>query len=81
MNDRPEEVCRVDLPLNEFISLSKSIYEQVNTPRVFHGLKRIWGFLDERGLPTDTDRDKYIDMHNITDSKLLASSLDPDSAR
>jgi hypothetical protein len=47
----------------------------------FHGLKRIWEFLDERGLHTDTDRDKYIDIHNITDTKLLAYLLDPDSVR
>jgi hypothetical protein len=32
-----------------------SIYFQVNTPRIFHGLKRIWEFLDERGLRTDTE--------------------------
>lgn len=58
-----------------------SLYFQVNAPRVFHGLKRIWEFLDERGLRTDTDRDNYIDIHNITDTKLLAYLLDPDSAR
>ncbi len=54
---------------------------EVNTPRMFHGLKRLWEFLDDRGFRTDTDRDNYIDIHNITDTKLLACLLDPDSVR
>ena len=61
--------------------LVNSLYSHVNTPRTFHGLKRIWEFLDERGLHTDTERDNYLDIHNITDTKLLAYLLDPDSAR
>jgi hypothetical protein len=77
----PEEGYCVILPFYEFLPLSKSLYFQLNTPRIFHGLKRIWEFLDDRGLHTDTDRDKYIDIHNITDTKLLAYLLDPDSAR
>ena len=54
---------------------------QVNTPRTFHGLKRIWEFLDERGLYTDMEIGKHLNIHNITDTKLLAYLLDPDSAR
>jgi len=77
----PEEGYCSSIPINEFISVCTSLYFQVNTPRIFHGLKRIWEFLDERGLHTDTDRDKSIDIHNITDTKLLAYLLDPDSAR
>jgi hypothetical protein len=46
-----EEAYCANQSLNEFISLSKSIYEQINTARIFHGLKRIWEFLDERGCP------------------------------
>lgn len=75
-----EEAYCVELPFDEFISLSKSLCLQANTPRIFHGLKRIWEFLDERGLHTDANRDNYIDINNITDTKLLAHLLDPDSA-
>ena len=77
----PEESLCVNLSLNEFLSVCPSLYQQISEPRIFHGLKRIWEFLDDRGLHTDTDRDKYIDVHNITDTKLLAYLLDPDSAR
>jgi hypothetical protein len=75
-----ENYCAT-IPINEFISICNSIYFQVNTPRIFHGLKRIWEFLDDRGLHTDTDRRNYLDINNITDTKLLAYLLDPDSAR
>jgi hypothetical protein len=47
----PEEGYCVNLSLNEFVSLSKSLYSDVNTPRIFHGLKRIWEFLDQRRCP------------------------------
>ena len=77
----PEQGYCANIPLDEFLSLSKSLYFQVNTPRIFHGLKQIWEFLDDRGLYTDTDGDNYIDIHNITDTELLAYLLDPDSAR
>jgi DNA polymerase I len=69
------------MPINEFISICNSIYFQVNTPRIFHGLKRIWEFLDDRGLHTDNGIDNHLDIHNITDTKLQAYLLDPDSAR
>ena len=77
----PEEAHCANLSLNKFSSLSRSLYSQVNTPRIFHGLNRIWEFLDDRGLHTEADRDKYIDIHNIIDTKLLTLSLGPDSAR
>jgi hypothetical protein len=77
----PEEGYCATIPINELISICNSTYFQVNAPRVFHGLKRIWEFLDERGLHTDTETDKHLDIHNITDTKLLAYLLDPDSAR
>jgi hypothetical protein len=77
----PEEAYCANLSLNKFSSLSRSLYSQVNKPGAFHWLKRIWEFLDERGLHTDADRDNYIDIHNIIDTKLLAYSLDPNSAR
>jgi hypothetical protein len=56
-----EAYC-VDLPLDEFISICNSLYFQVNTSRIFHGLKRIWEFLDQCGLHTDTGRDKHLDI-------------------
>ncbi len=77
----PEEGYCATMPINEFVSSCNSLYFQVNTPRVFHGLKRIWEFLDDRGLPTDTDRNNYLDIHNIADTKLLSFLLDPDSVR
>ncbi len=77
----PEEGYCAAIPINEFISICNSIYFKINTPRTFHGLKRIWEFVDDRGLGTGTDRDNYIDIHNITDTKLLGYLLDPDSAR
>jgi hypothetical protein len=65
-----EAYC-ANLPFDEFISLSKSLYEQVNTPRVFHGLKRIWEFLDDRGLQTDTDTHKDLNINKIEDMTCL----------
>jgi DNA polymerase I len=78
-----EESHCVNLALNEFITLCPSLYLQVNpnSKRIFHGLKRIWEFLDERGLRTDEHIHKYLDIHNIIDTKLMAYLLDPDSAR
>jgi hypothetical protein len=77
----PEEGYCAIIPINEFVSVSPTLYFQVNAPRIFHGLKRIWEFLDDRGLRMDTNRDKYIDIHNIIDTKLIAYLLDSDSAR
>jgi hypothetical protein len=77
----PEEAYCANIAFDKFISIWNSIYFQVNTPRIFHGLKRIWEFLDDRGLHTEADRDKYLDIHNIIDTKLLVYSLGPDSAR
>ena len=71
----PEQGYCTNIPLNEFISMCNSIYFQVNTPRTFHGLKRIWEFLDDRGLHTDTDAHKDININNIHDTKLLAYLL------
>jgi len=71
----------LELGIDEFKSLCPSLYcVDINTV-AFHGLKRIWEFLDDRGLHTDTNRDNYLDINNITDTKLLAYLLDPDSAR
>jgi len=72
--------CAV-LPLNEFISISPSLYLDVNTPRIFHGLKRIWEFLDARGLLPDGYEDKDTDINKMEDTKLMAYLLDPDSGR
>jgi DNA polymerase I-like protein with 3'-5' exonuclease and polymerase domains len=79
----PEEGYCAIVPINEFISTYNYIYFQVNAPRIFHGLKRIWEFLDDRGLHMDTDahRNKDININNIDDTRLLAYLLNPDSAR
>jgi len=47
---------------------------------MFHGLKRIWEFLDARGLRTDTDSNR-VDIDTVDDTKLMAYLLDPDSGR
>jgi hypothetical protein len=70
-----KEACCANLTLDEFISICNSIYFQVNAPRVFHGLKRIWEFLDGRRLHTETDRDNHIDINKIHDTKLLTYLL------
>jgi hypothetical protein len=77
----PEEGYCAIIPISEFISTRNSIYFQVNTPRIFHGLKRIWEFLDDRGLRTDAGIDKDININKIQDTKLLVYLLDPDSGR
>jgi DNA polymerase I len=77
----PEEAYCAGVPLNEFTALCPSLCLYVNAPRIFHGLKRIWEFLDGRGLHQVTDADKHIDINNIEDTKLLAYLLDPDSGR
>ena len=45
----PEESYCANIPFDEFIAICNSQYFQVNTARIFYGLKRIWEFLDERG--------------------------------
>jgi hypothetical protein len=45
----PGESYCADLPLNEFVNFRPSLYLRVNAPRIFHGLKRIWEFMDQRG--------------------------------
>ncbi len=76
----PEESYCSAVPLNEFIALCPSLYQRASTPRIFHGLKRIWEYLDQRGLRTDTDPSR-IDIDTTDDTKLLAYLLDPDSGR
>ncbi len=77
----PEEAYCVDLPVNEFITLCPSLYRGHMTTVAFHGLKRTWEFLDDRGLYADMEMHNYLDIHNIADIKLLADLLDPDSAK
>jgi len=76
-----EESYCTDLSLREFIALSPSLYFPVNSPRIFHGLKRIWEFLDERDLYPDGETDKYLDISKIEDTRLMAYLLNPDSSR
>jgi len=76
-----EEAYCADMTMDDFMSISPSLYVHVNTPRAFHGLKRIWEFMDARGLRTDEDTHNHIDIHKIIDTKLMAFLLDPDSAK
>jgi len=61
----PEEAYCNNLPFNGFMSFSKSLYFQVNTLRIFRGLKDIRELLGDRGLHADVDRDKYVDINKI----------------
>jgi DNA polymerase-1 len=65
---------------NEFQALCSSLYLRVHAPCVYHGLKRIWEDLDQRGLGTDLQPDKDIDINKIDDTRLIAFLLDPDSS-
>lgn len=76
----PEEGYCAVLPRNDFTSLCPTLYRQVNTPRVFHGLKRIWEYLDQRGLNPSSGLSRY-DIETTDDTKLMAYLLDPDSGR
>ena len=77
----PEESYCADLSLDEFRFLCPSLYLRVNSKRIFHGLKRIWEFLDSRGLLPDAHDDNGTDINKIDDAKLMAYLLDPDSGR
>ena len=68
-----EQACCANLSLNKFSSLSRTLYSQVNTPRIFHGLKRIWEFLDDRGLQSFYHYLK--EAAPITILSLVASSI------
>jgi DNA polymerase I-like protein with 3'-5' exonuclease and polymerase domains len=76
----PGEFHSVDLALSEFRSVCTSLYSQVNSPRIFHGLKRIWESLDQRGLRGDSNS-HHVDVDIVHDTKLMAYLLGPDSGR
>ena len=67
----PDEIHSLDLSLNEFTTVCTSLYFDVHTPRIFHGLKRIREFLDVRGLRTDSDLNN-VDIDTVDDTKLMA---------
>lgn len=77
----PEESHCVELALNEFIALCPSLFQDPMTPVAFHGLKRIWEFLDERGLRTGAHTHKFLDINKIEDTRLMAYLLDPECSR
>jgi len=66
--------------MDKFISVCPALYLDVNSKRIFHGLKRIWEFLDDRGLQTSSDLNR-VDIYTVDDTKLMAYLLDPDSGR
>ncbi len=76
----PGESYCAALSSNEFNALCSSLYLRVHTPRVYHGLKRIWEELDQRGSGADAEPDKDIDINSIDDTRLMAFLLDPDSS-
>lgn len=78
LSNGKENTC-VQIQKDEFASACTSLYPGRHRPLAVHGLKGIWEYLDEVKVREDTERDKYIDIHNILDTKLMAFLLDPDS--
>lgn len=76
-----EESHCVELALNEFIALCPSLYRVDLNTVAYHGLKRIWEFLDERGLLPEAKTDNHRDINKIEDTRLMAYLLDPESSR
>ena len=52
---------------------------KMDGPRAFHGLKRIWEYLDDIHGKTNSYLHKYINIQAVIDTKLIAFLLDPDS--
>ncbi|MFC1833792.1 DNA polymerase [Thermodesulfobacteriota bacterium] len=77
----PEESYCVVVPLEKFIALCPSLYYEHMFTVAYHGLKRIWEFLDDRGLRPERHEDKALDINKIEDTKLMAYLLDPDLGR
>jgi DNA polymerase I len=77
--EAPENYHSVQIPLQEFLSVAKDLYNGTCTSAsiAVHGLKRVWEYLDEFNLPPDNPPV----MRHLYDTKLLAYLLDPDSAR
>ncbi|MFH0825201.1 MAG: hypothetical protein V2B18_20815 [Pseudomonadota bacterium] len=75
----PEEGYCACLQLSEFAVLCPSLYLDVNSKRIYHGLKRIWEFLDERGVCSDIP--KHLNVDKVDDVRLMAYLLDPDASR
>ena len=62
-----------ELPTSGLKQIGELLYQPKAFPIVVHGLKRIWEFLD---LNTDE-----LDLKLVTDTKLLAYLLDPDTGK
>ena len=77
----PDEAHCLNVPLEEFTALARSFYVDVHSPRAFHGLKRIWEYLDEFDLRPADDPHNNLNIRMISDTKLMAFLLDPDAAR
>jgi DNA polymerase I len=63
----------IEVPLAEFSALGKLLYQPTRTRIDVHGLKRIWEYLDLGASELDLDL--------VTDTKLMAYLLNPDSGR
>ncbi|WP_041286281.1 DNA polymerase [Desulfomonile tiedjei] len=77
----------LELGINEFKSLCTSMYRVDGHSRfdiettAFHGLKRIWEFLDEMGLNSVEEAPNALNLKGIQDTRLMAYLLDPDSSQ
>ena len=70
----------LELGINEFKSLSASMYRFDIDTVAFHGLKRIWEFLDEMDLNSGEEALNALNLKGIQDTRLMAYLLDPDSS-
>ena len=75
----PDESYCAQIPVDEFRSFCDRIYFRMEGPRAFHGLKRIWEYLDDIHGQTRLSIHKYINIQTVLETKLLAFLLDPDS--
>lgn len=70
----------LDLGIHEFKSLCPTLYWVHSAAVAFHGLKRVWKLLDERGLRPEAEPRNPLDFKGIQDTRLMAYLLDPDSS-
>ncbi|MFC1833869.1 DNA polymerase [Thermodesulfobacteriota bacterium] len=75
-----EESYCVDLSLTEFTDLCPTLYHGRMPTVAYHGLKRIWKFLDDRGLRPAGETTNRSNISKIDDTRLMAYLLDPDSS-
>jgi DNA polymerase I len=70
----------LELGIDEFKVLCPTLYYRPVGTLAFHGLKRIWEFLDERDLCSGAEAHNPMSFKGLRDTRLMAYLLDPDSS-